>query len=132
MEALFIELKAFTRELKRLGLPDEWLCELQVNIFDRRGRIAKPKHLGGFEKIRMPNPSRGKGTRGGFRVYFISYADLRVVVLALISDKDVEDNISDEEKKQLRSLASGLRKEIARYVQPQRKKRTRRRTRRRP
>ena len=129
-EALFVELKAFTRELTRQRLPDEWLRELQINILDRRGRMAKPKKLGGFEKIRMPNPGRGKGTSGGFRVYFIRYTDLQVVVLALISDKDVEDNISDEEKKQLRSLAVDVRKEIARYVQPE--KRTRRRTRRRP
>lgn len=127
VEALFVELKAFTRELTRHGLSDEWLCELQVNILQKRGRIAKPKKLGGVQKIRMPNPGRGKGTSGGFRVYFVHYPDLEVVVLALISDKDVEDNISDEEKKRLRSLASDLKKEITRYVQP-RQKRARRRT----
>jgi hypothetical protein len=73
--------------------------------------------LPGFCKKRAPNPTRGKGKRGGFRVYFVRYEDLGVCVLALLTDKDVEANISSEQQKALRALGNELRKEVERYVQ---------------
>ena len=76
-----------------------------------------------MEKIRAPNPLRGKGKSGGFRVYFIRYEDLGVIVLALLSDKDVEANISREDQKELRALAHTLREEVQKHVQAKERKR---------
>jgi len=90
-----------------------------------RGVVNRPRKLGGFHKTRVENPTRGKGKRGGFRVYYMPYDDLGVVVLALLSDKVVKSNISADEQKQLRLLAGRLRKEIEDYVQSAERKRPR-------
>jgi len=72
--------------------------------------------MGGFHKIRAPNPGRGKGKSGGYRVYYMPYPDLAVIVLAFISDKDVEANITPAMQADLRRLVPELRREVERYV----------------
>ena len=127
MRAEFIELPAFTRAVEESGLSDEWLATLQEDLLLGRGALYRPRKLAGFHKKRVPNPTRGKGKRSGFRVYYMPYADLGVVVLALLTDKDVESNISTEEQKRLQALATELRKEVEAYVRRETRKRTGRR-----
>ncbi|MBI4583058.1 MAG: hypothetical protein HY717_03410 [Planctomycetes bacterium] len=110
----------------KMELSDEWLAELEEDILLRRGRIDRPRGLGGFEKIRQPNPARGKGRRGGLRVYFLRLQDLGAAVLALISDKDIEENISSEDQKVLRRLAEELKKELSYEQESARRRRGRR------
>lgn len=118
----FLELPAFTQGLEKMGLPDEWLRSLQIDLVLGRGRIDRPPGLGGFKKIRTSNPSRGKGARGGLRVYFLEIEEISTAVLALISDKDVENNIDHATQKTLGRLAEELKKEL----HNERKKPTRR------
>ena len=126
MKAEFIELPAFTRAVEESGLSDRWLAVLQEDLLLGRGALYRPRQLAGFHKKRVPNPARGKGKRGGFRVYYMPYDDLGVIVLALLTDKDVESNISTEEQKQLRALAAELREEVETYVRGRSRERTRR------
>ena len=112
MRWTLVELPAFTRAMEQLGLPDAWLADLQEELLLGRGQVSRPRSLGGFRKIRAPNPGRGKGKSGGLRVYFIRFDELETAVLAQISEKDVEANISPRDQRALARLASELRKEL--------------------
>ncbi len=121
MVAEFIELPAFTRRMQEYGLTDDWLADLQSDLIDGRGRVYRPRQLAGFCKQRVPHPGRRKGKRGGLRVYYMPYADLGILVLALLTDKDVEANISMDEQRQLRAQAAFLRREVEAYVRKKRR-----------
>jgi hypothetical protein len=111
----FIELPAFTRRLREYELTDDWLADLQSDLIEGRGRLYRPRQLAGFHKKRVPHPGRGKGKRGGLRVYYMPYEDLGIVVLALLTDKDIEANISTQEQERLRATAATLRTEVENY-----------------
>jgi len=117
LDAEFIELEPFTQKMESSSLDDEWLHELQIDLLAGRRRVYRPRALAGLQKVRAENPGRSKGKRGGFRVYFIRHEDLGVIVLAWITDKDVEGNISPKNQRELRALMRELRTEIERYVE---------------
>jgi len=117
LESEFIELEPFTQKMESSSLNDEWLRELEIDLLAGRRKVYRPKALAGLHKVRAQNPGRSKGKRGGFRVYFIRYEDLGVIVLVWISDKDVETNISPKNQKEVRALMRGLRTEIEKYVE---------------
>ena len=131
MKAEFIELPAFTRAVETNDLPDEWLATVQEDLLLERGFVCRPRQLAGFFKKRVANPMRGKGKSGGFRLYYARYDDLSVIVLALLTDKDVEANISPDEQRCLRAVATDLRKEVEAYVNKKAQERASRRDRRR-
>ena len=66
--------------------------------------------------MRWRNPRRQRGVRGGYRVYFVDYEDLHVVVLILITDKELQADLTDSQRKMLRQSLRALRKDIERYV----------------
>jgi hypothetical protein len=90
----------------------------------RRGRIDRVPGFSGLLKMRASNPRRQRGVRGGYRVYFVDYPDLAVVVLVLITDKELQSDLNDLQRKLLRESLAGLRKDVEQYVkgfQPRRR-----------
>ncbi len=59
-------------------------------------------------------------------MYFLRFQDLGIAALALISDKDIEENISPEDQKALRRLAEELKKELSYEQESSRRRRGRR------
>jgi len=124
MNREFIELPAFTRRIQQGWLSDEELRSLQLAILRRRGRIDRVPEFSGLLKIRNPNPRRQRGVRGGYRVYFVDYPDWGVIVLILITDKELQSDLSESQRKSLRESLAGLRKDVEQYVkgfQPRRR-----------
>lgn len=65
--------------------------------------------LGGIRKARCSNPTRGKGKRGGFRYLFLYLEDRNHIYLLYLLDKDEQEDLSTDERKALRMLASEIR-----------------------
>jgi hypothetical protein len=94
--------------LKRQARPDE----LQRNIEDR---ILENPELGdivagtgGLRKFRLADESRGKGSRSGFRIYFLDLPHVERTYLLVLFDKDQKEDISSDEKKAIKVLVQKL------------------------
>ena len=116
MKREFIELPAFTRRIQQGWLSDEELRSLQLAIVRRRGRIDRVPGFSALLKMRLSNPRRQRGDRGGYRIYFVDYPDLGVVVLVLITDKELQSDLSESQRKSLRETLAELRKDVEQYV----------------
>jgi hypothetical protein len=69
---------------------------------------------GGLRKVRVPDPWRGKGKRGGARVIYLLIPEAERVDLLLIYGKDDQHDLTPVQKMTLRRLANQLRKEAIR------------------
>ena len=65
----FVETTAFTKRLAALGL-EEFLRELQLALLENPEAGDVEPGTGGLRKVRLGDPTRGKGTRGGARVHY--------------------------------------------------------------
>jgi hypothetical protein len=74
VKAVFVELPAFERHRERY-LNDAALLELQQSLMSNpeAGRVIQG--TGGLRKVRVPDPRRGKGKRGGLRVIYYWWLD---------------------------------------------------------
>jgi hypothetical protein len=63
---------------------------------------------GGVRKFRIADPTRRKGTRGGLRVLFLDLPHKGLTYLIYVYGKDDSEDLSPDEKKQIRELASIL------------------------
>jgi hypothetical protein len=66
----FVEARAFTARIERLSL-EQGVRELQLELVQSPERRKVDPGTGGLRKIRMPDPTRGKGKRGGARVHYL-------------------------------------------------------------
>ena len=67
---------------------------------------------GGLRKIRWPDPRRRKGKRGGLRVIYLVVAEVFVIVLVDVYDKDDTEDLSMDQKRILSQLAKQVKQEI--------------------
>ena len=97
---IFIETPIFTADLNGLLTDDEY-AEFQRYLADnpRLGDVIQD--TGGLRKIRWS--ANGKGKRGGVRViYYYLTADVQIRLL-LIYKKGIQDNLTEKQKKILRT-----------------------------
>jgi hypothetical protein len=88
----------------------EVLRALQNSLLRDSARGDVVKGLGGIRKARLANSGRGKGTRGGYR-YMHPYLEHRDPIhLLFLFDKDEQEDLSEKERKALRSMVTELRK----------------------
>ena len=66
---------------------------------------------GGVRKLRVKDPKRGKGTRGGLRVLYLDVPAKEKVYLVYLYGKDEAEDITPDEKKQIREIAAQLKGE---------------------
>ena len=104
---VFIELRAFTRQLSALGTDAEVLLgSIQSDLLDNpeRGRVVPG--LGGVRKARAADPARGKGKRGGFRYLYLYFVTDQEIYLLYLFSKNEREDLSPEQRKLLRELAA--------------------------
>jgi len=102
----FIELSGFSKHRESLLVDDDFKKMQEALIENPElGKIIAG--TGGFRKLRWSRPGMGKS--GGVRViyYNLSAASGRLY-LALIYPKNELDNITNEQKKQLRKVSEKL------------------------
>jgi hypothetical protein len=69
---------------------------------------------GGLRKLRIGDPGRGKGKRGGARVIYLDVPEAGVVFFLDVYGKDEKDDLSPREKKVLKTLAEAYKREVLR------------------
>lgn len=105
----FVETTSFSKRVDRAG--SSTLRGIQAEILRNPecGRLMPG--TGGLRKLRLADPGRGKGKRGGFRVIYLDLADRERTYLLALYDKDAQDDLSQEERKALRALVAQLKAE---------------------
>lgn len=98
----FLEASAFTREVY-LYMDEDLLRELQARL------VADPKAgsvipgTGGFRKVRVEDPRRGKGRRGGIRVIYYHFEEDELIWIVTLYDKGEAADLTAEQRKAMRT-----------------------------
>ncbi len=103
MEAVFVELPPFERH-RASYLSDEGFRSLQRFLMN--GPLAGDviKGTGGLRKLRFSDAQRHKGKRSGIRVIYYFWLPGSQFWLFTVYGKDMQDDLSDTERKILRTL----------------------------
>jgi mRNA-degrading endonuclease RelE of RelBE toxin-antitoxin system len=109
----FIESRSFTRRLHELAsdTADQVLRAIQGQMEQKPDRGALVPGLGGVRKARIGNPGRGKGKRGGFRYLYLYLERRERVHLLMLLDKNEQEDVTPEQRKQIREWVTQIRKE---------------------
>lgn len=106
----FIEFPVFTNRLLALARDraDEVLLEIQSNLLENpeRGRVIQG--TAGVRTARVADPTRGKGTRGGFRYMYYYFEQDGEVFLLMIFSKNEQADLTSVQKKALKQAIWGL------------------------
>ena len=116
MKAVFIESSEFTAWVSEY-LPDKTYAALQGHLLADPEKGTPIPGCGGLRKIRMPDPRRGKGKRGGARVIYLHVAEVNVIFLMDIYGKGEQEDLSADQKKFLKALAEQYKREAIRLTQ---------------
>ena len=98
----FLEASAFTREVYRY-LHEDGLRELQARLATdpRAGTVIQG--TGGFRKVRVEDPRRGKGRRGGIRVIYYHFEKDALIWMVTLYDKGEAADLTASQKKAMRT-----------------------------
>jgi hypothetical protein len=97
MNKTFIETSEFTVWVKNY-LSDEALADLQRALLKQPEAGSVMPECGGLRKIRVIDPKRGKGKRGGIRVIYLHVEELDQIHSITIYGKDQQDDLSADDK----------------------------------
>lgn len=109
MRRTFVETGSFQRKVDKEGPGTLRLIQAELLKNPEVGRVIQG--TGGLRKVRIADPSRGKGKRGGYRVIYLDLARVERTYLLALYDKDEKDDISPDEKRVLRALVAELKRE---------------------
>jgi hypothetical protein len=101
----FVESTFFTKRISALGLEDS-LRELQLGLLANPEAGDIEPGTGGLRKIRMADPTRGKGKRGGARVHYLWLGHTSMIYLLHVYGKNEMSSLTPDQKKQLRDLVT--------------------------
>lgn len=111
-EITFVETRVFTRRIVALGLEDA-LRDLQLMLLDRPEAGDLDPGTGGLRKVRVRDPKRGKGKRGGARVHYLWLSHRSVIYLMFVYGKDEIATLSADQKRELRQVVEAIKREWA-------------------
>ena len=102
MERKFVETESFRKSWRAMGMNDDELRILQelILIDPQRGDVIP--ETGGARKMRIQMEGRGK--RGGARVIYVDIFEAETIYLLLAYPKNVQEDLTDEQKKAIRKL----------------------------
>jgi hypothetical protein len=105
---VFVEVPLFTKLIEEFK--DRTLLKrIQEEILKNPEKGDLISGSGGVRKIRISKSDSGKS--GGYRVIYLDLSDRGITYLITIYDKRVLENITDEQKKIMRTLAQRLKGE---------------------
>jgi hypothetical protein len=112
MSMLFIETTAVTKWVNA-HLSDDDYADFQRSLADNPGTGKVIPKCGGLRKVRIADPSRQQGKRGGARVIYLHIPEADRIYFVAAYDKDQKEDLSPDEQKILRTLVQTLRNEVA-------------------
>lgn len=101
----FVETTAFTKRLAALGL-EQSLRELQLVLLENPEAGDVEPGTGGLRKVRLSDPTRGKGKRSGARVHYLWLGHKSVIYLLFVYTKNEASKLTTEQKHQLREIVT--------------------------
>jgi hypothetical protein len=104
----FIELPGFTAAVEESNA-EESLRDLQLDLIANPMKGDVIQGTGGFRKVRVRLPGRGKS--GSLRAIYLYFSDRDRVYLAMLYRKNVRDTLSHDQKAALRRIAASLKGE---------------------
>jgi hypothetical protein len=113
MQKTFIETNEFT-EWVREHLTDDDLAALQRELLAEPEKGDVMPGCGGLRKLRIADPKRGKGKRGGARVIYLHVEEANQIHLVTVYGKDQKDDLSAEDKKLFRQFTRVLKDQAKR------------------
>lgn len=111
MKRTFIESRVFTARIKDL-LDDETYRSLQQELLAAPEKGDVIPGCGGVRKVRVSQPSRGKGKRGGARVIYLPIHEAERVYMLGVYGKDEQEDLTSDQKRVLRTIAENVREEV--------------------
>ena len=112
MTRTFIQTEEFLKNWKHLGLDDDDLRNLEWMIMCDPQIGPVMRGTKGLRKMRFP--FRGRGKSGSIRVCYIDFPSYHRVYLINAFAKSDKDNLSAEERNQIRMLVQVLESELER------------------
>jgi hypothetical protein len=109
MRKTFVETAEFTEWVKE-HLSDEALSDLQRELLNAPDIGSVMPGCGGLRKMRVADPRRGKGKRGGARVIYLHVAEANVIFLMDIYGKGEQEDLTANQKKILKGLAQSYKR----------------------
>lgn len=113
MKETFIESLEFTEWVKAY-FPDDDLASVQRELMADPDRGDVMPGCGGLRKLRVADPRRGKGKRGGARVIYLHVPEVDQIHLITVYGKDQKDDLSAEDKARYRQLVRILKSQSRR------------------
>lgn len=110
MPKLFVESHEFTEWIVT-HLDDDALAALQQLLAENPESGAVMPGCGGLRKLRIADPSRQTGKRGGARIIYLHVPKADWVYLMDVYGKGEKADLSSAEKKMLRRLAEEFKAE---------------------
>lgn len=112
MKALFVETESFT-EWVADRMSDDALAELQQELMRNPDAGDVMPGCGGLRKVRVPDPGRGKGKRGGLRVVYLYLPEVKRFFLVAAFGKNEKEDLTPQEKRAFTRVAQAIRDEIS-------------------
>ncbi len=113
MQLIFIESGEFSAWVNSY-LTDDDLAAMQRELMARPDMGIVIPGCGGLRKLRVADPKRGKGKRGGARVIYLHIAEANRIYLITVYNKDQKDDLSLDHKKLYRQLVQTLKDQARR------------------
>jgi hypothetical protein len=107
MHQTFVETREFTEWVKEY-LSDDALADIQRELLTDPDMGSVMPGCGGLRKMRVADPHRGKGKRGGARVIYLHIEESNQIHLVTVYGKDQKDDLSAVDKKLYRQLVRFL------------------------
>ncbi len=99
----FVATSVFTKRISALGL-EESLRGLQLELLENPDAGDVEPGTSGLRKVRLGDPARGKGKRGGARVHYLWLPHRGVIYLIYLYGKNEMSSLTPEQKNQLREV----------------------------
>ena len=109
MTRMFIYTEPFRRCWKAMGLNDDNLLALEAALLENPQVGDVIEGTGGARKVRIQLEGRGKS--GGGRVIYLDVFEKENLYLLFAYPKNVQENLSAEQKKAIRRMIEAIRKE---------------------
>jgi hypothetical protein len=107
MRLSFVETRFFTDRVQELGLEDA-LRQLQLTLVSAPDAGRLDPGTGGLRKIRMSDPGRARGKRGGARVHYLWLPRARRIYLLYVYRKDERTTLDAAQKRALQHLVRSI------------------------
>lgn len=113
MKKTFIESSTFTNQVAKF-LDEEAYLAFQNQLMEYPDRGVVMPGCGGLRKVRVGDPRRRKGKRGGVRVVYLHVPEVNWILLLDIYGKSEKDDLSASDKKVLKQRAEEFKKQALR------------------